>query len=347
MRIPHLFLFFTLLFFLPNNLLAQSEKQEDSTQKKLVLVTTTDGIQRVGHIISDDGREILLQTKSLGKIYIPKANIQSIEPIKDGEVSSIDDEFEIVGPFTTRYIFTTNALPIKKKENYSMLNLYGPEVHFAVTDRLSLGVMTTWIGSPIAVAAKYSIPTKNKNINFGIGTIMGTSGYINSFNGFGGLHWGMVTFGNRRNNITLSGGLMYLGGFGENSYYQAGEYIVEAPAMFQPTLASENTLFTSPVLGIGGVMSLGSKTSLIIDAMFINGSRTRTNYWVYQEKIDATRTKYTVQNKMDSYATSFFYLMPGIRYQKSPDRAFQFSVAGVVFDGESFPLPTCSWLRKF
>ncbi|MGB1647360.1 MAG: hypothetical protein ACPG9I_08705, partial [Crocinitomicaceae bacterium] len=61
--------------------------------------------------------------------------------------------------------------------------------------------MTTWIGSPLIAVGKYTIPTNNKKVNFSIGTMFGTSGYLNEFRGFGGLHWGTFTYGDRKNNI--------------------------------------------------------------------------------------------------------------------------------------------------
>lgn len=72
------------------------------------------------------------------------------------------------GPFSTRYSFTTNALPIVKGENYALVNLYGPEVHFALSDQFSLGVMSTWIASPLILAAKYSLKTNNELLNFSV-----------------------------------------------------------------------------------------------------------------------------------------------------------------------------------
>ena len=46
-----------------------------------------------------------------------------------------------------------------------MINLYGPEVHFAVHKDFSVGVMSTWIGSPLALALKYTRGTANPKIN--------------------------------------------------------------------------------------------------------------------------------------------------------------------------------------
>ena len=53
-----------------------------------------------------------------------------------------------------------------------MLHLYGPEVQFAIYDNLSLGVMSSWIASPIALAAKSSFNSHTNN-NVDLGTIVG------------------------------------------------------------------------------------------------------------------------------------------------------------------------------
>jgi hypothetical protein len=44
-------------------------------------------------------------------------------------------------------------------------------------------------------------------------------------------------------------------------------------------------------------------------------------------------------------------LMPGLRFQKSENNAFQFNLSGVTLIGEdetiSFPFPMCTWFIKF
>ena len=39
--------------------------------------------------------------------------------------------------------------------------------------------------------------------------------------------------------------------------------------------------------------------------------------------------------------------MPSLRVNQSYNRAFQLSLAGVITQDQSFPIPTISWLRKF
>ena len=116
--------------------------QDTATQFQLVV--KTDGMEYVGKILSDDGREILINTEALGKIYIPKSEIKLIKKI-DNTNRIVHGEFRNTGPFTTRYSFTNNAHPVAKGENYALLNLYGPEVHFALSDNFSLGIMSTWL----------------------------------------------------------------------------------------------------------------------------------------------------------------------------------------------------------
>lgn len=345
-------------------------QQEDS----LMVVRTNDGNFRIGKILSDDGREILLDTKEVGKIYIRKQDITSIEPYSDENIKVIDGEFRDTGPFTTRYFFTTNAFSIKKKENYALLNLYGPEVHFAITERFSLGLMSTWIGSPIGLAAKYSIPTNNEKLNFGLGGIFGTSGYLGNFKGFGGLYWGTVTYGDRLTNFSFSAGFAHInpGNFnnGTVAYYQPGVY----PAVEEPP-GSGNYYFnypqpvyvqdrykvniTAPAIGAAFITTVGKKASFVFDAMVFFGSVNETTnpYQSFTDTYNSTTGQPESTTITDNPGETFHYrgnvayIMPGMRFQKHEDRAFQFALAGVVAGSEgdvmAFPLPMCSWFFKF
>jgi hypothetical protein len=334
------------LFILVGNLVFAQEQTPDST---LRVITKFDGTEYIGKIISDDGREVLIDTDLLGKIYIPKSDIKSILRVDDTR-RIVHGQYRETGPFTTRYSFTNNAHPVTKGENYALLNLYGPEVHFALTDNFSLGIMSTWIASPMVLALKYSFPTNNEDINFSIGTLFGTSGYLNTFKGYGGLHWANVTFGNRMNNITISGGYGYLDA-GFDSY-------MSTPGVYHNTYPTEDIkkpIFNGPMASIAGVVKVGSKVSFVFDSMFmyLTDETTVTDYvndsyyddvnGIYVE--DFTYTVTAVNNR--GVAMMF---MPGLRFQKTEKNAFQFNLAGVAIvgdDNESFPFPMCTWFVRF
>ncbi|MFN5418094.1 MAG: hypothetical protein ACK5B9_13630 [Flavobacteriia bacterium] len=342
-----------------NQTFGQNEPQ-DSTKVSWdwYHIVKQNGVEYIAQIISDDGREVLIFTKELGKIYIPKSEIKSMKKI-DRPQDVVAGEFRDSGPFTTRYYFTTNALPIKKGENYALVNLYGPEVHFAVTNSTSVGVMATWIGSPIALAVKQTFKTKDPMWNLSIGTITGTSGYLNSFRGFGGLHFANVTYGNRNNNVTLAGGFGHFS-LGEDDYTYGNQYI-EFPSNTYPTI--NGTLQKSPtrtagLFALSGITKVGAKASFIFDVIFAF-SNPKINQYTSGNLIPDSwdqNGNYTpginyIKTQDIKDPRTYFIFMPGMRFQKNDKQAFQFALAGVSAKVEgdlyTFPIPMCSWFFKF
>lgn len=376
------------------------ETPKDSTKsndRPLFLIKKSDGNEIYGYIISDDGREILLETKTIGKLYINKSDIKEIIAI-DGNKENLEyGEYRTTGPFTTRYFFTTNALPVKKKENYAMLHLYGPEVHFALNDNLNLGVMSSWLGSPIGLAAKYSFPSKSKT-HFALGGIFASSGYLLDAQAFGGLHWATLTQGDRMSNISFSIGYAYadMGSFASNSYlgneycygnydyyyygnnYECSKYQIvdyEAYSAVQSKVGRgkqfyRNSFNDALAIGLGGITPVGNKASFIFDAMFFINSKDVLEYSDYvvtvtYDKTDySTSWPYTITTVTETYtigkgtlkknaATNYtLVIMPGMRFNKSYDQAFQIALAGFILVNEdrdvfTFPAPMITWLRKF
>ncbi len=325
----------------------------------------------IGKILSDDGREILMKTSTIGNIYIYKSDIKSIVLISDTKSQIINGEYRGSGVFTTRYQFSTNAFSILKGENYSKINLGGPEVHFAVSNNFSIGVMSSWIASPIGLALKYTFPTRNEKVNFGVGTIMASSGYIAQGRIWGGLHWGMLTIGDRKNNITFSAGYSYIKAprlFGNTVLSTPGTYAAvdygngqfSSPNIPQYEVKN-NDMIKAPIFGIAGLVSVGKKASFIMDAMFLMGRWESKSYDQtindFYNPLNPTQLAYTTVSNVTSNSFSaqanLLIFMPGMRFQTSENRAFQVSLAGVIgkFGTSSrpfsFPLPMCSWYFKF
>ena len=348
-------------------------------------VVKTNQQEYIGKIVNDDGREILLETISLGKLYIAKSDIQSITRIEAGK-DVTDLEFRGKGVFSTRYQFSTNAFPIEKNENYALINLYGPEVHFSVSKNFSVGVLATWIASPIVLALKYTIPTKNEKVNFGFGTLMGSVGYLNNSKGFGGLHWGMVTYGDRKNNVTLSLGYSYL-----NTQERTTSY-VKTPGTYPVSNYNVNTgvgyvsspyefvesvvpLIKGPTIGLAGIRSIGKKASFVFDMMFNYSQRINPTQSIefinYDPITNIPASGIVGPVGSDSDVSTFinFMIMPGMRFQKNENKAFQVSLAGIIGSEtksyqfslpgiigsetisnkkeHSFPFPMCTWFYKF
>jgi hypothetical protein len=365
--------FFSLLLFLCVGFqFSELVAQVTPADTNLYRVVKYNNQEYIGRILNDDGREVLLETSALGKIYIIKSDIQSIT-IVHREIDFVDDEYRGTGVFTTRYQFSTNAFPLQKHENYALVNLYGPEVHFSVSKNLSVGVMATWIASPIVLALKYSVPTRNEKLNFGFGTLLGSVGYLNQGKGYGGLHWGMVTYGDRKNNVTISLGYSYLNTgmrTGEQMYvpgtYPAvnnfgyPDFATLTPVNFKvPTIKA-------PILGVAGVASVGKKASFVVDMMFMFGKKVESIHSQIVNNVYDQSTGYPIQTYVGPITSTEqttnslnCLIMPGMRFQKTESAAFQVSLAGVIGSTTiqtpgllttkrySFPVPMCSWFYKF
>ena len=365
----------------------------DSTDsKKLVLITKNNGGEFIGEIISDDGREILLMTTTIGKIYINKSDISGITSVDEKSTTKIGGEFRAEGPFTTRYFFTNNSLPLKKNEHYAMIQLYGPEVHFSVSDKLSLGVMASWIASPIALASKLCLYSKN-NIHISLGNILGNSGYIEQGKVFGGLHWLTITKGDRMKNISFSAGYGYVvdnanlfnnnylgesytfqndfpnqkyyisGNNSPNSAYGAVYYEMRDEFGNSESINDLSNLKSAYILSLAGIIPVGKKASLIFDSMLFLNQKNSIQYDDYEVTVEhneynsstgqTTQVNGTFTVGINGRAVkenrfnSTVLLMPSLRINQSYEKAFQISLAGVITQEQSFPIPTISWLRKF
>ncbi len=325
---------FILAAFTLMPLSAQTVTPETATEK--VLIKTFNGREFIGTIINDDGREVKIMTESVGLVYLRKEEISSIKKAEAENI--VNGSYDDGGPFTTRYIFTNNALPIKKGENYAIWNWYGPEVHFAVSPKLNLGLMTTWGITPLVGVAKYTFVEKpSAGFYMSLGTMFGSGTYALQKT-FGGLHWLSMTLGNRRNNFTLSGGYSYFRT--EREIYVDGTSTLEVLSPF--------TLVKGPMLSASGVIRIGKKVSLIVDNIMVRASylQSEDEYTVDYSNPSMPIYKNKMVNK--NVTRSILIIMPGLRFQKQEDRSFQASVAIVNLDnGNSFPLPMLSWLRKF
>ena len=352
------FLFISFLMVVPSNMQAQVE----STDSTLRLIEKNDGTKYIAIILSDNARELLIETETIGKIYIPKSEVKRITLIENQDEIK-NGELREESPFSTRYAFTNNALPIKRNDHYAMVNLFGPEVHFAVNDRLNLGIMSTWIGSPLVAVGKYTIPTSNKKVNFSIASMLGTTGYLNGFQGFGGLHWGTFTYGDRKNNISLSAGFGYIRP--GNSQEIPGVYIGDSTIYSSsdgtdyinynyPDIPRQanNDLLKSPIISVAGIFQITSSASIFFDSMFAFGEVERSD--INRDYEGGSTSPYIIsitENQLASNQFAALYLMPGMRFQKNENRAFQIAIAGVSVwdsgDNITFPLPLLSWFFKF
>lgn len=213
------FKLFLIVFILQSSLLVFG--QIDSTKK--VLVTKHDGGQYIGFLLSDDGREILIETEEIGKIYIPKHLLRSIKELPSNSyqtntdsINNLKDSTETYGYrnfMSTKYIQGDNAFPLRKGESFLKFMPLGMEGQFYLKENWSMGAMTSYIGAPIALRTKWSIPFKDSNyfsLDVIYGSMMFGSLYGSGIGTGGGALSAGLTFGDRSTNYTVKTGFVFL-----------------------------------------------------------------------------------------------------------------------------------------
>lgn len=183
--------------------------QDDS---RFVCVTLASGIQKCGYLIADDGRELTLETKDLGKVILNKENILSIIDTTEedflnynhstGTNSRIHDPSRSVQP--TRYFFAPSAHSLKKGEGYGYFSLLtGGNITYGVNDNFMAGFSASWLGAGLSIKQSF---VSNENTKFAIGGmfllpyVSGNAPTIFPFTG--------ITKGDEANHLTINAGFL-------------------------------------------------------------------------------------------------------------------------------------------
>ncbi|GAB3537953.1 hypothetical protein GCM10027443_31930 [Pontibacter brevis] len=208
------------------------------------VVETKDGSVIQGTYLGQSEAGIRLLTESAGEITILMSAVRSFRILDNRNFKNGQYWFE--NPNATRYLFSPTAFSLQKGEayyqnTYIVLN----SVNYGITDRLTIGagfeLISTFSGTPIFyVTPKYTFPI-SENWNAGAGVLyVNAAGVDLDFSGLG-IGYGIVTYGNRDNNLTLGAGFGYI-----------NEEATE-----------------SPVVTLSGMRRVGRKTALVTENWFV------------------------------------------------------------------------------
>lgn len=229
-----LVLLFEIFIFSSFEILAQTN--QDTIKYR---IETKDDNEYTGKIIERTSEIIRLKTDQLGEITIPTKNIKKISEIHI--IQSKDGTYWFDNPQATRYFWAPNGYNLKQGEGYyqNVWVLFNQAI-YGFTDHFSAGIGTMPLFlfgggyTPAWITLKYSVPIVKDKINLGGGALMGT---VIGEGGFGGILYGISTFGSKDKNINL--GIGY--GFG------GGE------------------IASTPLFTVGGIIRTGAKGYLITE----------------------------------------------------------------------------------
>lgn len=146
---------FTIFFFLSTATKAQTETTPKNDT--LYMITTNDGGEFVGKVISDDGRELVIIDRAKGKVIIPKYAVKSMEIVTQKNV--IGNNIVHANPHPSRYLFSPSAIALKKGEGYmNWFYFLIFQMQYGITENFSAGITTSWFLSPTMLNLKYTVP---------------------------------------------------------------------------------------------------------------------------------------------------------------------------------------------
>lgn len=188
------------LFCLPTILYSQDTTNYEKYAGKFVYIKTIEGKEFSGRVLEMDSNSIGILLDNKEMLTLQKTEIATIN--FDKKIGSGNDKSHEV--YATRYIFTPSYLRMEKGDNYGRIAIWGAELDYAISKRFTLGMMMTWLGSPMALNGKFAFPISEK-VHLGFGCLLAWGGLFFP-SGVAALPFGGITFGDARKNITLTGG---------------------------------------------------------------------------------------------------------------------------------------------
>jgi hypothetical protein len=235
------FTFILLLGLLAHTSFAQNDSTKAGKDKvwwkkgKPYVIVTNDGTEYIGEIVGDNDREVLIVTKNMGKLYIPKYSIKTIELLEKDNFEN--GEFIDENNHKNYYLAATNALPFKKGEmRLSMYYIFGLSGSYAISENVSVGLHTTIIGAPMGISLKTSFMVSDNNY-VGTDIHVGSLTYIQKSSYVGSIAV-KYTKGDERTNLTLMGGIGFASIL-QYHYVSTGYY----SGAYQPYHRNDNSYF--------------------------------------------------------------------------------------------------------
>lgn len=237
-------LLLTLLFaaIAPSRATAQVP-MEIAASDTLYEVQLADGSTIIGRVVAVDGENLTLQTEAGVRVQVTRAQIRSIRPTQG---RMVEGEFLRADPNETRLFFAPTGRMLGKGEGYlGVFELFFPFLSFGATEWLTLSggfplIFSTEDAPPFYVAPKVRVlSTSQVQVSTGVFALFspGDGG------GFGGIAYGVGTFGSADNAVTVGAGLPF----------------------------GEDDIGSQPLVVVGGEARVGRSTKLLTENYFAPG----------------------------------------------------------------------------
>ncbi|MEY3385444.1 MAG: hypothetical protein RIR53_255 [Bacteroidota bacterium] len=316
---------------------AQSDRWSDTLSTKII--ERHDGSILRGRITAMDARELTVLLSDGTRLVLPKHLIRTITS-SDVQQSTSTGSDEVVP--TAMYVLTSGAMPMPKGSSSLQFNIAGMALEAFPTDRLSVGLLTSWFSAPIVATAMYRMPLSN-NVWLGAGGFVGWGGSLADRNF---LAAPTLTLS------VLSGSTS----FSLTAGYGATSLKVVAYDRPDYTALRDTFQLTSPraYAALGVSVKLARKIRLIVDAFMISSSGSVTlpeGRWMQTDYYDYNDPSASFTRSYETYSNIF--IIPAIRWEYGQSSYWQFGFAGYkgnllnLEDNSNWsplPIPVVQWV---
>lgn len=253
-----------------------TSKAQDTTKvkPKMYSIETLDGASIAGTVISEDDKQIVLKTKSLGDVTVLRSNIKTIHEVTESSFKNGSYWFE--NPNATRYVIGPSAFSLREGEGYYQnLYVFAQSVNVGITNHISIGGGTEIASIIFAqeqpqvffITPKIAYHVAPKcNAGAGILYVNQRMDFYRSPNARShyGILYGVGTYGSMDNNLTI--GL----GWGMHSY-KIYDYSTSS-------VTTENGINGLPFITISGMLRPAKRFALTTENWLIPVRNTSFNY---------------------------------------------------------------------
>lgn len=270
---------------------------EDYRLGHIYRLETSTGSAYVGTLISLSLDALELETKDLGRIMVPRANIRrsTDETTGAGAVAGAVGIAARPGYYDigngNRLFFAPTGRGLRRGEgDLQTVNLFLVGANYGITDNISFGGYVSLIPGLalneqlIVLTPKFSAPIGPK-VSVGLGALYLNVPFNGNSSGGAGIVYGALTYGSAADNLTFGLGYgFFQGNVGSTPVLQIGG---QKRISRRISLVSENYIIANSKAGMGGLYGVKinwRRTSLGLGAAYLYSfpyTETSTNYNYY------------------------------------------------------------------
>ena len=231
-----------------------------------------------------------------------------------------------------RYALMPSAMPFERGDHVAVVRLYGFETHFALSDRVRIGVQSSYLISPVGLSAHVHLTPPSSRFHLALSGRLANASYLGDFESsiaFATLH---ATAGTPRRHVTLTAGLGTSNVEQLYTYYSAYSDVLVSPADEDPRRdyrQQGRRRLGGAVVGLACLTPLKSKTSFLLDATYLLTPNSQyVNTFALEERPDFGTTFVYETCTIDRRPSHSFLLVTGLRFQQSPHHTFQATITG-------------------